>query len=162
MNMKTNPAWSALYLLLILTLVIAGCTVTFNPDTSQDPLLYILDLENPSVIHEEQVNPGDRLKITWIHSLEHSPWVETFLITDDQSLEMVEVRFKTFGAGMPYDLKDVSVEDHTFVYAVTDKVFTEYEFMCSKEALESITLNGETIFSPEDMDGYHHLKIVVE
>lgn len=65
---------------------------------------------------------GSRITHSWIHSIELSRWTDTFEF-DGTLLQLVETRFKQYGAGMPLDEGTVRMEDGWVVIEDIDRTF---------------------------------------
>ena len=50
-------------------------------------------------------------EISWIHSVEKEEWREQFVIDIDRSIRIQSTRFRTFGAGVPDNAPETSIED---------------------------------------------------
>jgi hypothetical protein len=48
-----------------------------------------------------KIKPGDEFTVKWIHSVELTPWEETFKIAKDYEIILDRTRFQQFGAGVP-------------------------------------------------------------
>lgn len=57
------------------------------------------------------------LKLSWIHSVELSRWIETYQITDE-GFHLVGSQFKTYGAGTPDAGKLISTKEGWISYEV--------------------------------------------
>jgi len=91
-------------------LLLAGL-ILFGPQ----PYLLLRDFHRQAGIGAVPLHLSDQFQIEWTHSVELTPWRETYRFSVFSGLELAETSFRSFGAGVPANFQDqevhVSVED---------------------------------------------------
>lgn len=124
--------------------------------------LIIKDQETNEEYLKIEVDVGDRLELTWIHSVELTPWSEVLEVVDGRQLKLVETRFQSFGAGVPYETEgNVLVQDGYTIMTDLHQMFTSYRWIHSHQAQFTLTRNGENIFLPKDLPHHHRIEMLI-
>ncbi len=125
--------------------------------------LTIRELPDGDTIYSVNVEAKDILKFYWIHSVEHIEWTETFELSTDGKLFLVESRFAGFGAGIPHDHQDgFRIEDGMMVFEPREHEVPYYDWIHSHTALPEITLNGDILLKGEDLPHHQSLRMAIE
>lgn len=125
--------------------------------------LRIVDTTTEKTLVEVKVKTGDAITFHWIHSVEHIPWVEYFIVDQENNLLLQEIRFQGFGAGIPHDKgKEVAVEDGYVIMRDIGEVLPAYNWINSHTATEKIVLNGEKIVEGKDLPHHGYIKMVIQ
>lgn len=98
------------------------------------------------------VAPGTLVHLSWIHSIERSPWEETFRC-ESTGFTLVETRFEAFGAGMPYDAGEgrLTVEDGRVVIRDLARPFPVIRWIHSRRTRHQVSLGEDrTPFIPSE------------
>lgn len=82
---------------LVLVLGLGSCQSTFTE--AQYTLMFYC---NKEIWATYSVVESEEFSISWIHSVEGEKWEEYFIVTD-ANIILQATRFRTFGAGVPYD-----------------------------------------------------------
>lgn len=99
-----------------LIIAIAVTTVVLLFTINAGKKLVIEDLKTGDILWQEQIERGDWFSHRYIHSVEKSPVIEKFKVSDDWEILTMESWTKSFGAGLPYEDKgDVEMKDGYFV-----------------------------------------------
>lgn len=85
---------------------------------------------------------GTRITHSWVHSIEHSRWTDTFEY-DGEVLRLVATRFKEYGAGMPLDEGDVRLEDGWVSIEGIDREFEAVRWIHSHRVDYRIGIDGD-------------------
>ncbi|MCM3079728.1 DUF1850 domain-containing protein [Brevibacillus invocatus] len=80
------------------------------------PYLELSDFHRQEQIGVVPIRIQDYFQIEWIHSVERTPWRETYRVVGFSGMELAETSFRSFGAGVPANFQDqqgvqVSVRD---------------------------------------------------
>jgi hypothetical protein len=67
-------------------------------------VIIITDTMNNEIYAIMLLKKSDTFTVQWIHSVEHTPWQEVFFVNSNNHLILIKSRFKSFGAGVPYDI----------------------------------------------------------
>lgn len=149
-----------LFLLLILTATagIVGC----QQSRSNDVLLVLREQGRPEQIYWiETAHPGDVLQISWTHSIEKSTWMDTLTVTPDGRLVLTETRFRSFGAGMPYDTEGiVTYEDGFIVLQGLQQHIPAYQWVHSQFVQHTVRWNGKIVVQPENIPHHRGVELV--
>ncbi|GEC91824.1 DUF1850 domain-containing protein [Brevibacillus brevis] len=70
------------------------------------PYLELRDFHRQERIGVVPVSLQDRFQIEWIHSVELTPWRETYRVVGFSGMELAETSFRSFGAGVPANFSD--------------------------------------------------------
>jgi hypothetical protein len=90
---------------------------------------------------------GGEFAVEFVHSVNNSPVRETFRAADKQ-IQMVSVRFYSFGAGMLSDLAEGQTmrrDGDALVISGFDKSFSELRYIVGTVSDHLLLINGETI-----------------
>jgi len=79
------------------------------------------------------VKANDEFTMRWIHSVELTPWEETFKISDENEIILDRTRFKQFGAGVPDSAGNkTEIKDGYIVFSGINQVMDEIPYGISK------------------------------
>jgi hypothetical protein len=125
--------------------------------------LILADPRTKDVLLEEEVRPGDLLELSWVHSVEKTPWLETLEVTDDGRLKLIETKFKSFGAGVPHESEGkVETRDGYVVMSELDQLFEQYSWYHSQDADFRLKINDRILVDPEDIPHHQAVEMFVE
>ncbi|MCM3388955.1 DUF1850 domain-containing protein [Ureibacillus chungkukjangi] len=103
---------------------------------------------------------SNHFDLSWIHSVEKEEWIETYQQNGEQML-LTETHFKTFGAGVPSQSKDVSIEDG-FVKMQINQLFKELNLTVSSNVKTTIIVDEQEIPLYKYTDDYSMVHIFIE
>jgi hypothetical protein len=103
---------------------------------------------------------GDIIEYSWIHSFEHIPWNEEFTVTKNNQLMLTSISVAGFGAGIPEDKGEVSVENGIIYMRNINQIFNEINWINSNTALSNIGLNGSVLIEGSSMP--HHEPCILQ
>lgn len=110
-----------------------------------------------------EAGPGDLLEFGWIHSVEHFPWTEFFILGDDGSLILKEMRVRGYGAGIPHQRsREIRTEDGWIISSGINEVFPSYTWINSHTAVGQVRLNDTLLFTGSDLPHHEALELRVE
>ncbi|MGO4889578.1 DUF1850 domain-containing protein [Anaerobacillus sp. MEB173] len=122
--------------------------------------LVIREQHNHKEYFRMAVSEGDELTMSWIHSVEKTPWLEVYEVTSDNKLRLKETRFQSYGAGVPEHIDgDLKVVDGYTVITGIDTDFPNLQWLHSQKANFTFYLNDELIF--EGIDLPHHIPMEI-
>lgn len=112
------------------------------------PSLFVLTLTEQNsgkLLWMKPVDADNRIfSLQWMHSVELEQWRETFELTDDYQIHLLESRFKAYGAGIPNrEGRYFRKEQDWFVESGFDRVFPELPIGVSLFAFHRLIINGE-------------------
>jgi hypothetical protein len=87
---------------------------------------------------------SDEVTVGWRHSVELQPWQETYRINKEGDLELVETRFKAYGAGVPdVDGYVERVENGVLVVKGINRTIDQYSLFYSPNSNYYVEIDGE-------------------
>lgn len=104
-------------------IAIAGTCVGVSGCSEQSPALICRHQRTGEEYARFPILEGSRITHSWIHSIELSRWTDTFEF-DGAALQLIETRFKQYGAGMPLDEGTIRTEDG---WVVVEDIHREFE-----------------------------------
>lgn len=154
-------SWFSLVLLVLLCAIL-GFSILLSKGDGQ----YVLVLKEQRSATEymcHQVEVGDEIEFSWIHSVEKTPWLELLKVHENQQLVLVETRFQSFGAGVPHEAEGkVYIENGYTVMTGLERSFEKYQWIHSQQAQFSIRINGQLLVSPEDLPHHQPIEMYIE
>jgi len=63
--------------------------------------LLLIDFHEQTLLGALPFSRGDRFTVAWVHSVERTPWRETYALGPAGELMLSETAFRSFGAGVP-------------------------------------------------------------
>jgi hypothetical protein len=67
------------------------------------PFIILRDFHSRVTYAEIPILPTTRFTVEWIHSVELTPWRETYLANWPEGITLTETAFRSYGAGVPAD-----------------------------------------------------------
>lgn len=155
--LRTNRLIRILIYIILSSILVVSAAVCGQ----QQKFLIVYDLETEECYRRVEVTAGDEVEFNWIHSFEHIPWNEYYVIEEDGGFLLQTISVAGFGAGIPAEM-DVSYryEDGLVYMDGINSRFEQFNFINSNTALQNISVRGEHLISGADMP--HHRKIVIK
>lgn len=123
--------------------------------------LVIKEQRSTVVYLNVEVESGDKIEVSWIHSVELTPWIEVYEVSDQRGqmeLKLIETRFQSFGAGTPDSLVGtLTIEDGYIVINDLEEYIERFQWIHSHDAQYELKLNGITIMETKQLP--HHIPI---
>lgn len=140
--------------LFIVLLCLTACV------DSKEMTLVVQHQENHEIYKEVQhLKAGDTFSLTWVHSVEHTPWRETYQLTDDGELELIETAFQSFGAGVPYQKGEMTVENGEVIIRNLNERIDALRWIHSHHVGFELIVDGEPAFQTEDLPHFEKVEI---
>ena len=95
------------------------------------------------VIFREKTAPGDLFAFAYIHSIENIPVEGVFAVEADGALRLVETRYPSYGAGLPFQATGKS-EDGKWMVAPGGQRLPEFSFYISPINRASLRMGART------------------
>ncbi|CAM5797033.1 MULTISPECIES: DUF1850 domain-containing protein [Brevibacillus] len=73
------------------------------------PFLFLNDFHQQETIGAVPLGMTDQFEVEWVHSVELTPWRETYSVHWLYGMELAETSFRSFGAGVPTEFADAKV-----------------------------------------------------
>ncbi len=132
--------------------------------TNPDQLTLIVQSQEDETVYNKvkHLKGGDTFTIKWIHSVEKTPWRETYQLTDEGELLLIETAFQSFGAGVPHQKGTMTVEDGEVVIRDINEQLSVFRWIHSQKVNFELEINDITVFDAEDLPHHERMKIFVE
>ncbi len=146
----------------ILVVAAAILLLAFGVYYLGQPMLVIYDQQTGESFVTMSIHTDDLLEYNWIHSFEHIPWKERYRIEDKHILHLEEIQVAGFGAGIPENKGNMTVENGMVVMRELEDRFDYISWINSNTALSSIVLNGKTIILGSELPHHQPLKLEIK
>jgi hypothetical protein len=140
---------------IVLVLLAGGSAIIAAPST---PTLVIADTDSDTVLYSTSVTEGSMLELNYTHSVERSPVVERYRITDGQ-LRQTQIIFESYGWGLPTDATVERVEGQ--FHAPIDRSYDELMITPGPIADQHLSVGGTEI-SLYELAGRSSVRVSVE
>lgn len=152
--------------LLLATFIIIGGTLTasfFQGSGNQEEVMLVFKhARTGDVIFQSPATVGSEITLSWIHSVEKTPWNETYQIQHDHQLLLKRTSFQSYGAGVDHQKGEIKMENGFIIYDNIDEYFDELTWIHSHHTKHEIKMNDETILSVTDLPHHEPIKLSVE
>lgn len=126
-------------------------------------VLTITNQKTDEVYLSEIVEYPYRITYGWIHSFEHIPWTEEYIINDSNKLLLKKITVAGFGAGIPNDKGVVTIDDNGIIIMdEIDEEFLSIIWINSNTALEYISVNDEVLVRGSELPHHEFLELKVK
>lgn len=144
-----------------IALFVGGFFVIFKVDTLR--ILSIKDQNTNEEYFSIPVEASYVLTYRWMHSLEHIPWIEEYIILSSNKLLLNKITVTAFGAGIPHNKGKVTkTENGLIIMDDIDEEYDEITWIHSQTATEYIMLNDEIILAGKDLPHHASLRLNIE
>lgn len=113
------------------------------------------------LLYSRDVQAGDHIQFSWIHSVELTPWEEYYEIQDDGTLLLKMTRFQSYGAGVPEFGGVFRKERDWIVYDEIDRRLPELSWIHSHSAKFRIALNESVFIQPTELPHHEPLQLSI-
>ncbi|WP_185819560.1 DUF1850 domain-containing protein [Salibacterium salarium] len=111
---------------------------------------------------EIPIEIGDKVALSWVHSVEKTPWTDIFRIDKSCDFMLEETQFKSFGAGVEHEYEDLERRDGTFVAENIEECHNSVNWIHSHDAEYEVKVNQEVVAETGDLPHHVPLKILIE
>lgn len=147
--------------IIILIVIILGIFILIK--FSNEKRLTIMNQNTNEVYLSIRVKEFDSLSFHWIHSFEHIPWDEEYIILNNNKLLLKNIHIAGFGAGIPHNKGKTTVLDNgTIVMEDINEEFNEINWFHSQTAIDFIELNNNIIVNGVDLPHHETLRLKIE
>jgi hypothetical protein len=108
-----------------------------------------------------EAEEGDTVRLSWTHSVERTPWVEEYEVSDGE-FHLREVRIKSFGAGVDQIAPEVENVDGWVVMSGYERSFETLRFIHSRDVERKLVVAGEDMGLDEAVPQYAPVEVDVE
>lgn len=130
---------------VIAALIISGC-IFWAVGTIFQP--YVLIETNQGIYQTIPVKSGEKLSLSFIHSVQRTPVIENFIIIDDSYMFILDsTEYQSFGVGLPFLAEDgtFQAEKDKFVMKGMNRPQQCISLRTGPEAKLSLNYAGQTI-----------------
>lgn len=148
-------------LFIIFIFLIFILLLTFKPGYVK--VLTITNQKTGEVYLSEIVDYPYKITYGWIHSFEHIPWTEDYIINDANKLLLKRITVAGFGAGIPNNKGVVTIDDNGII--IMDEINEEFlsiVWINSNTALDYISVNDEVIVRGSELPHHEFLELRVK
>lgn len=146
---------------IILFIFILGFLIFYKSGMTKK--LSIVDQNTSEVYFSASIKESDTITFGWIHSLEHIPWTEEYIVLSNNNLLLKKITFPAFGAGIPHNRGKVTkIENDLIIMDEIDEEFSEISWIHSKTATDYIMINDQIIINGEELPHHIGLKLKIE
>lgn len=119
----------------------------------RSPVLVVENQETGKIYYQTPAEDGMRVELSWIHSIEHEPWTETYIVEGDH-LILDEVTIESYGAGVDADPGGKTTIENGVIHSRgINKRFDELRWVHSRNTHHTLRV-GDHLIKTEDID--HH------
>ncbi|OIJ08174.1 hypothetical protein BKP35_18105 [Anaerobacillus arseniciselenatis] len=148
---------------IIAVFVVIIVMMTMNATINTQGQFVIKEQRSTNEYLKTDVTSGDLIEIQWIHSVELTPWMEVYQVSDQFELILIETRFQSFGAGVPELLQgDVVTEGGFTVIKNLKEVIDRFTWIHSHQANFTIRLNGTELIETEELPHHIPMELFIE
>ncbi|WP_052144885.1 DUF1850 domain-containing protein [Halalkalibacter okhensis] len=142
---------------ILIVLMLSACG-------DSDQLTLIVQSQEDGTVYNtvNHLSAQDTFTIKWIHSVEKTPWRETYQLTDEGELLLIETAFQSFGAGVPHQKGTMTVEDGEVIIRGIDERLPVFRWIHSQNVDFELEMNNELVFDAEDLPHHERMEILVE
>ncbi|MBS3950030.1 MAG: DUF1850 domain-containing protein [Peptococcaceae bacterium] len=92
------------------------------------------------------VPAGETVIIKYVHSVERTPWHHYYVVTANNKLKLVAMRFQSFGAGVPDYAPTARIIDGWIEYAGYDQEFSNLLWNVQSSLEHRFEMHGKDIY----------------
>ncbi len=108
------------------------------------------------IIFLRKVFSGERFEFSYIHSVDKTPVLASFLITSGKRIKPLETQFESFGPGLPSMEKDVKAEGGKLRAKSEDIEMDSFSFFVSPMTQQTLRFRGERL----DFSSYQEGEVI--
>ncbi|WP_051301991.1 DUF1850 domain-containing protein [Salibacterium aidingense] len=147
---------SSVFLIVVALLgMIAACT-------KNERQLVIEHEREGETFLELPVEPGDEVALSWVHSVEKTPWTDFFIVGESCDLLLEETQFESFGAGVEHEYEDLKQRDGKLTAQNIQECHTTVNWIHSHDAEYHVKLNKEVVAAAKDLPHHEPLRMFIE
>lgn len=109
----------------------------------------------------EAADEGETLRLSWVHSIEHTPWVEVYRVSDGR-LALEEARVKSFGAGVDQVAPETETRDGWVILRGTERTFPALNFIYSEDVGHELRVGDRKLTLEERVPHHAAVEVGVE
>lgn len=123
---------------------VVAATAAAGPFSSH-PQLCVSDQRSDRDFGCVEAADGTRVTLSWIHSVEHQPWTETYVVKRS-TLVLEEITVKSYGAGVPADPGGITTFEGGVIHVRhIDRVMPEVRWIHSHVTRHEVQLGDHHI-----------------
>lgn len=153
---RKTGIWILLYIVL-LAVSIPNCVQA----KSSSLILSVSHGRTGDIFYSIPVKPGAVIRLSWIHSVELTPWEEYYQVTPAGKIILRKTRFQSYGAGMPEYGGIFRKEREWIIHEQINKEIPAISWIHSKSAKFKIDVNGTVFLKPDSLPHHEPLKLTI-
>ena len=150
MPVRNSRIWLGAALACLLAVL--GCA-------APGPELQVRDQRTGEIQYRTPAHDGQRVTLSWTHSVEHTKWLEVWEV-DDDAFVLVETQFEGYGAGVPNE-GEAHVENGMVHVTGIDRRVKKLTWVHSHDVSHSLTIDGAPAVEPGDLPHHECAELVV-
>ncbi|MDO5494516.1 MAG: DUF1850 domain-containing protein [bacterium] len=119
------------------------------------------DQRSETVYYSTPATDGQRITLSWIHSIELTPWTETYEVRDGE-LVLREITLESYGAGTPSNEGVTRIEDGVIHVTELDRAVGAIRWVHSHDVDYEIEVDGEVVVETQMIPHRSYAEIVIE
>ncbi|MDR6224381.1 DUF1850 domain-containing protein [Desmospora profundinema] len=123
--------------------------------------LQVTDAETAEVYFRLPAREGETIRLSWIHSVERTPWVEEYEMVDGR-FSLREVRVQSFGAGVDVEASEVINREGWVVMRGIDRSDPVLSFWYSPRVRYQLEVDGHSLELEQRVEHNRPLEIRME
>lgn len=147
------------FLLMIALLNFSGVKTT--QAEAQSFLLVVSLGRSGDILYSTPVGAGAMIRLSWIHSVELTPWEEYYLVSGSGEIVLKKTRFQSYGAGVPEYGGEFRQEKGWMVHENINRDIPAINWIHSRSAKFQIDLNGTVLLKPDALPHHQPLKLSI-
>ncbi|WP_059104504.1 DUF1850 domain-containing protein [Shouchella shacheensis] len=145
----------ALIVCLLVTLL------PFGPTETQWTLI-LREERQGERLYQSTVEAGDVLELSWIHSIEKTPWIERYRVKEDGTFVLNELVLQSFGAGTPANKGKLIMNDGLITMTNIEEAHEAIRWIHSHTAEYRLKKNGAVILESSELPHHESIEMVLK
>ncbi|ADH97973.1 DUF1850 domain-containing protein [Salisediminibacterium selenitireducens] len=147
----------------LLIIMVMGTGLYYTSANETGEVMVVLESEREGqVFFERPVSAGDIYELSWIHSVEKTPWAERYAVTDGDAFLLERTEFASYGAGVPHEANEVRTENGMIIYDGINTLHDDLRWIHSHQAEHALYINGEQAFPPSAIPHQTAVRLYIE
>lgn len=113
------------------------------------------------ILYSRSIAPGAILRLSWIHSVELTPWEEYYQISSAGKIILKKTRFQSYGAGVPEYGGVFRKELKWMIHEDINTEFPAIKWIHSRTAKFQLHVDGTVYLTPDSLPHHEPLKLTI-
>lgn len=140
----------------IIIIIVLGAFLILHARVERHPIsslyfnIYLFNDNNEKLLYTRTVQDDEKVILSYIHSSDLTPVKQVFRVNENESLELLEERYRWYGAGLEYgSAYDVIHEDGWVVITGYDRSFEVLPIRVAATVNQTIKIGPDLIVLSE-------------